>query len=227
MSTSQTTKVSPVSARTAASPVEARVAHLRRLAEEDPAAARQWAWSWFHELGAKAASDRAVALAELNELFRLGTPPAEDLDGATKGILVTTSVSPALDRGSRAMAGAWMPWLGKRFSRSEHVGYNRLEASARWPSRLLWPRYEMWAGDGSHNAFRFKTRIEAGADDPDRQVLVLDYAAVEENPSLVIKKIRDELVEIVPGTYLGKVLWRRRGDSHALIGYFALRLPGQ
>jgi hypothetical protein len=141
-------------------------------------------------------------------------------------MLVTTTVSPAADRGTRALAGAWMPWLGKRFSRAEANGHNRLLAGARIPSKLLWPRYAMWEDGGSHNAFRFQTRVEPGADDPDIQVLVLDYAAVDENPALVIKKIRDELVEIVPGAYLGKVLWRRRGGAHALIGYFALRLPG-
>jgi hypothetical protein len=210
----------------AAASVEQRLDQLRRLAEEDLAAARHWAWGWFHELGGQVTGDRRAALRELNELFRLGTPPGDDLDGPTEGILVTTTVSPAAERGSRAVAGAWMPWLGKRFSRAESVGYNRLTPGARLPSKLLWPRYAMWEDAGTQNAFRFLTRIEAGADDPDRQVLVLDYESVDENPSLVIRKIRDELVQIVPGAYLGKVLWRRKGAGYALIGYFALRLPG-
>ena len=217
--------ISKTPSAAATSAVDSRLDHLRRLAEEDPAAAREWAWAWFHELGARVASQRGAALSELNELFRRGTPPGDDLDGATEGILVTTTVSPAAERGSRAFAGAWMPWLGKRFSRAESSGHNRLLPAVRLPSKLLWPRYEMWKDGGTQNAFRFHTRVEAGADDPDVQVLVLDYAAVDENPALVIKKIRDELVEIVPGAYLGKVLWRRKG-GHALIGYFALRLPG-
>jgi hypothetical protein len=46
---------------------------------------------------------------------------------------------------------------------------------------------------------------------------------MDSNPRFLIKRIRDELVEIVPGANLGKVL-RRHGDgSYALIGYFALR----
>jgi hypothetical protein len=209
-----------------APPVTDRLAQLRRLADEDAAAAREWAWAWFHELGAKVATRRGAALAELGELFRAGTAPDEELDGATQGMLVTTTVSPAAERGSRAFAAAWMPWLGKRFDRGRESGYNRLEKSARWPVKLAFPRYRSWSDEGTRNAFRFLTRIEPGADDPDRQVLVLDYAAVDENPALVIKKIRDELVEIVPGAYLGKVLLRRSRGRHALIGYFALRLPG-
>ena len=219
MTTSHTPAAPPTS------PVAARLDRLRQIAEEDPAAARQWAWAWFHELGARVATERHAALTELNDLFRRGTPPGDDLDGATQGMLVTTTVSPAAERGTRAVAGAWMPWLGKRFNRADQTGHNRLQAAARIPSKLLWPRYEMWEAEGTRNAFRFLTRIEPGADDPDRDVLVLDYAAVDENPALVIKKIRDELVEIVPGAYLGKVLWRR-GGGYALIGYFALRLPG-
>ena len=142
MTTSQTPSAPP------ASPVTARLDHLRRLADDDPAGACQWAWAWFHELGAKVATRRRAALTELNELFRQGTPPGDDLDGATEGILVTTTVSPAAERGTRAIAGAWMPWLGKRFERAQAVGYNRLETGARLPSKLLWPRYAMWGPTG-------------------------------------------------------------------------------
>jgi len=44
---------------------------------------------------------------------------------------------------------------------------------------------------------------------------------VEKNPRLVIRSIRDELVELVPGVYLGKIL--SAGDTYSKIGYFALR----
>ena len=54
-------------------------------------------------------------------------------------------------------------------------------------------------------------------------MLVIDYYPVESNPRFIIRQIRDELVEIVPGANLGKILWRRDEDDHALIGYFALR----
>ena len=72
-------------------------------------------------------------------------------------------------------------------------------------------------------AFDFRTRVEPGALDTDRDVLVIDYAVVDSNP-LLIKKIRDELVEVVPGAHLGKMLWRHGdGERHTLLAYFALR----
>ena len=72
-------------------------------------------------------------------------------------------------------------------------------------------------------AFDFKTYVEAGKDDPDRQVMVIDYADIESNPRLVIRSIRDELVDIAAGVYLGKILFRLPGDKFTKIGYFALR----
>jgi hypothetical protein len=74
-------------------------------------------------------------------------------------------------------------------------------------------------------AFDFKTYVEAGKDDPDRQVMVIDYADVESNPRLLIRSIRDELVELVRGVYLGKILFNSGDDKYSKIGYFALRTP--
>jgi hypothetical protein len=52
-------------------------------------------------------------------------------------------------------------------------------------------------------------------------VLVIDYASLPDNP-WPVSRIRDELVEIVPNTYLGKML-RRQGDDYYLLAYFALK----
>ena len=57
--------------------------------------------------------------------------------------------------------------------------------------------------------------------DPDRETLKIDYDS-DENPRLLIRDILDELVQIVPGAYLGKVLLRRK-DAWRLLGYFALQ----
>jgi len=67
------------------------------------------------------------------------------------------------------------------------------------------------------------TRVEAGKDDPDTKVLVIDYAPVESNPDHLIRSIRDELVEIVPGANLGKILYRTGEDEYRNLGFFALR----
>src|SRR3989442_30476 len=129
------------------------------------------------------------------------------------------------DRRLAAFASAWLPWAGTRFDPAAASGANLLRRSARLPSRLLWPRYRMRDAGRRIAAFNFETRVEPGALDTDRDVLVIDYAAVSENP-LLIKRIRDELVEIVPGAHLGKMLWRHgQGERHTLLAYFALKTP--
>jgi hypothetical protein len=72
-------------------------------------------------------------------------------------------------------------------------------------------------------AFDFETYVDEGKEDPDRRVLVIDYSRVGKNPRLVIGSIRDELVEIVPGAHLGKILCRLPGGGYSRVGYFALR----
>jgi len=202
------------------SSIEERVNELRAL--DDPAAARDQAWVWFEQLGREARRDRAGASAKLDELFRLGVPPA-DLDGRTEGIFVTPLIAPRVDPVVRAVSSAWMPWLGKRFDAAASRGDNVLRASARLPSKLLWPLYSMGDAEGDASAFEFETGVEPGRVDPDRQVLKIDYSAIGRNPRLTIRPIRDELVEVVPGANLGKILLRSRSGEHRLIGYFALK----
>jgi len=208
----------------AATAVEQRVASLRSQAASAPDEARETAWAWIEDLQRRAAKDRARAERELDELFRAGTPP-QSLDGPTEGILVCTTTNPALDMAVRALTNVWMPWQGKRFDAAAQTGDNRMTSSSALPAKLLWALYTMKDVEGGKLAFDFTTYVEAGKDDPDRQVLVIDYANVESNPRLIIRSIRDELVEIVPGAYLGKVLFRLTRGGYAKIGYFALRTP--
>jgi hypothetical protein len=227
--TTQEIPVEPTAAATetqraadaATSPIPARLAELRELAATDPAGAQVATWAWIKELGAHKAGD------ELGELYKLGEPP-RGLDGPTEGILVTPLIQGTVDRALTAITGAWMPWLGKAFDSEANRGYNRLAPSARWPAKLLWPLYGTKEEPGARAAFHFETAIEPGKADPDVQVLKIDYGPVESNPRLVIRSIRDELVQLVPDTYLGKVLWRSEDDGeerYSCIGYFALRQP--
>jgi hypothetical protein len=206
-------------ARTA---VERRVERLRALARTDPAVAQDDAWAWFVDAGHRLRRDRAGALAELAELFAAGDA-SRDVDGQTDGALVTFTVHPALDRVMAAVTALWMPWLGKRFDAVGRRGTNLLARSARWPAKLLWPAYAMRDVAEGLLAFDFTTRVEAGAVEPCPDVLVIDYAAVPSNPALLIRSIRDELVEIVPGAHLGRMLWSHGGGRHSLLAYFALR----
>jgi hypothetical protein len=199
-----------------------RVTELRRLAADSPLKARETAWEWICTLREEAKRDREGTSAKLDELFREGLP-AKDVDGRTEGILVMPLIQPQVDSVLARITGAWMPWIGKRIDRSASRGDNVLRNDARWPAKLLWPLYQTKSLGDARGAFDFETRVEPGKTDPDVDVLVIDYSVVDSNPRLVIKKIRDELVEIAPGANLGKVLWRRGEDSHTLIGFFALR----
>ena len=198
-----------------------RVAELRELAASDPAAAQADAWSWFAELGALTASQRDPASAQLAELFGCGTP-SRGIDGPTDGILVAPLIHPLLDRFLRALTRHYMPWMGKSFDARGEVGFNRLVGSARFLGYVLWPRYRGRRVAEGLQGFDFVNRIEAGESEPRVDVLVIDYAPVERNPGLIIRQIRDELVEIVPGAHLGRILYRTEG-GYANIGYFALR----
>lgn len=203
--------------------VAGRLEWLRNSMTTEPSGAAEAAWSWIVALSEQAKSDAAAADSDLNELFRLGTPPT-DLDGPTEGILVMTTTNDSVDTAVRAVTALWMPWQGKRFDAEAGTGDNRLTRSTGLVSKLLWPLYSMRDAEAGKLAFDFKTYVEAGKDDPDLQVMVIDYADVEKNPRLIIRSIRDELVELVRGVYLGKILFNS-GDNYSKIGYFALRTP--
>jgi len=136
-----------------------------------------------------------------------------------------TTTFPALDAYGRWISRLWMPWMGKRFDAATSTGVNRMVPGARLPMRILWPGHEPRPADEADalEAFPFRTRVEPGALDPGTSVLVIDYD-FDENPALLIRRIRDELVQIEDGLYLGKVLMRR-GDAYHRIGFFSLRRP--
>ena len=208
-------------------PAEQRLYDLRTLAKGDPAAAQAEAWQWFKDAGKRIGSDREEAIGELSDLFNAGTP-SEGIDGQTEGILVGFTVHSVPDRALGLITGAWMPWAGKRFDAANSKGDNLLAKSAKWPSKLLWPLYGTRDAGDNLVAFDFTTRVEKGADDPDLDVLVIDYAPVDSNPRVIIKSIRDELVEVVPGTHLGKMLWRSgpyEDAEYSLLAFFALKTP--
>jgi hypothetical protein len=180
------------------------------------APSQEQTWKRFKELGAKR------DFAELERLFASGSAP-KGLDGPTDGILVAPMIQGGLDRVLTLITGGWMPWLGKSFDAANGRGTNLLADSARWPARALWPRYETRPKGGSLEAFDFQTRVAPGAIEPSVDVLKIDYGPVSENPGLIIRSILDELVEIVPDTYLGRILWRQEANRFANIGYFALK----
>jgi hypothetical protein len=206
--------------------VERYVEALQVLAETDLDLARSQTWNQIRLAGMRAGRRRPEAHDSLNRIFRLGTVPEPMLDGRFDGVAITPTTFAGADLAMRALASLWMPWLGKRFDAETQTGDNVMLPSARLPSKLFWPSYRFRSmGDGRYAAFRFRTYSGAGAHDHERQVLKIDYDW-DENPSLLIRDILDELVQIVPGVYLGKALLRRgeaTRTSWRLVGYFALR----
>jgi hypothetical protein len=205
--------------------VASRLSRLRELAATDPDAAREEGWAWIVELGHRLHRHRESALAELATLFATGKP-STTLDGQTEGTQVSFTVHPVVDGFFATVTQAWMPWLGKRFDALEHRGDNTLLASARWPAKVVWPFYRMRHSPLGLSAFDFTTRVERSVLDPEHDVLHIDYGVMPGNPRVIIKSLRDELVEIVPGAHLGKMIWTG-GGAIVLLAYFALRGPAR
>jgi hypothetical protein len=221
--TEQPTAATDAEAALPSGPVAERVGKLRELSQTDPEGAREEAWDWIRELGERAGSDREDALADLQALFLCGRP-AEGIEGQTEGILVSWTMHPLADRLVGTITNAWMPWLGKKFDIKEQTGINTLTNSARWPAKILWPLYSTREAPLGRSAFDFNTYVEAGKLDPQTEVLVIDYESVPENPNLLIRQIRDELVQIVPGANLGKMLVNLPGGREPFPAlYFALK----
>jgi hypothetical protein len=213
----------PTTTNGAATAISRRVAGLRQTANSDPDAARDAAWAWLLDARRRAGRQRSAIAHELSQLFRLGQVP-QGLDGTTEGILVTPLIHPVVDVVVRSVTSIWMPWQGKAFDLATNRGINHLAGSARYAARLVWPLYATAPRAGGRAAFRFDMYVAPARRDPDLRTLVIDYSKVSENP-FVIRSIRDELVQIVPGAFLGRILLRIGRDSYACLGYFALRDP--
>ncbi|MBD8506879.1 hypothetical protein HT102_10300 [Hoyosella sp. G463] len=198
-----------------------RLEDLRALSKKDPTEASSQAWAWLKDMRDSELREYDKAAAALESMFRASSPPRK-LEGQTEGLLVMTTTMPILDRTVTAVTDLWMPWEGKRFD-AEGKGANRIASRASMPLRLLWPLYSMTQTEDGKLAFDFTTHVEASRDKEggEQDVLVIDYKSVETNPRLLIRSVRDELVELVPGVYLGKILFRVSGRYHK-IGFFAL-----
>ena len=167
--------------------------------------------------------NRGEVLGRLDEVFRSGGVPDPWPSGFAAGRLLATTTWGPWDSVVQRIAGLWMPWLGKSFDSDSRTGINRFRqtAGARWWVRVLFPSHSpsLIAGD-LMEAFPFRNAAGPGELDPDIRVLKIDYD-IEANPDL-IRRIVDELVEVGPGVYLGKILFRLGGRYHR-IGFFSLR----
>jgi hypothetical protein len=202
-----------------------RVARLREIAETDPLAAQDATWSWIERLGKQLPAQEAND--QLSKIFNCGTP-GDTIDGQSEGLLVGwTTPAPDLDLGGRLMSGLGrrvtglhVPWVGKRFDRAAQRGTNSLTPVAL-VAKLIAPTYAFKRGEAHLEGFEMTNWVEPGKLDPHTDVYVIDYESAG-NP-WPFNHVRDELVEIVPHTYLGKMLWRQGDGGHRLTLYFALK----
>lgn len=202
------------------------LADLKELAADDPGAAQDAAWARLQELGSELPS--AAAELALAELFAAGAPA--DVDGQTEGLLVGWSSSaPDLDAAGRVLLAVarsvtrvTMPWLGKKFDRDARRGTNSVDRTAVALTKLLAPRYRMRRSRGHWEGFDMLTRVEESVISPGTRVLVLDYESAEVANPFPINRIRDEAVQLVPGTFLGAKLWHQ-ADGYRRLAYWAAR----
>jgi hypothetical protein len=166
--------------------------------------------------------NRSDVFDRMDALFAAGVAPDPPPNGFQPGRLLGTSTWAPWDAVVAGIAQLWMPWLGKSFSPSTGTGLNRFTPTTvtRIWLRTLFPRHrpELMRSDRLE-AFPFRTCVSRGELDAGVNVMKIDYD-FEANPTL-IRHILDELVQIAPGRYLGKVLFRSGGRYHR-IGFFSL-----
>jgi hypothetical protein len=167
--------------------------------------------------------DRAQGLAALNSLFRAGWLPEPAPNGRYAGELLALDIAPGLTELSQEIARSWMPWLGKTFDPPRQQGDNLFSNDSRLLARLFNPLYRGFTADspGIYHAFTFRTHTAPGLTDPDRLVLKIDYD-LEGNPSLTIRRVLDELVQINKSQYLGKAHVHWWWGGWQTVAYFTL-----
>ena len=158
----------------------------------------------------------------LNEVFRAGEPPPQ-FSGRFQGALVQLRIAPGLTELATALTRRWLPWRGKRFDASTQSGDNIFSRNSLRLARVIWPLYAGYVPDtpDTYRAFTFQTRHETGLIDQDRKVLSLDYDVVG-NPLANIRRIRDEVVQVEDGSYLGKAHLHWYWGAWQTVAYFSL-----
>lgn len=198
-----------------------RLTRLRALAVDDAPRAASEAWAWLVELQAPAEH------ARLPWLFAQGTAP-DGPDGDCEGIVMNLYGEPWLVGMDRLVRlGQWLGgigWTGKTFDAAAGTGFNRLTSSSRIAALVAMPTYAFTRRGDELLGFRFDHAIEPSPIAPHARVRAIRYDAPEYENPLVLPRTRDELVEIVPGVYLGRALLRGRYDFQ-VVGYFGLRGP--
>mgnify|MGYP000038067306 CR=1 FL=1 len=200
---------------------QAYVESLRTLYTTSPEKAKVLAWELLRELQKPSQQYRLAGV------FAEGTAP-ESPHGDCEGInmnLYGNRVLRGLDyliRVGRMLGG--MGWAGKTFNAKTGTGYNRLTATTKLAAMVAMPHYKLRKMNGELIGFDFYHCIDNSPVAPNIAVRSLNYSAPEHKNPLILPRTRDEIVEIVPEVYLGRVLIRDDFGWN-LSGYFGLRYP--
>lgn len=177
------------------------------------------------------ASDRAAALASLDDMFRAGRPP-QGLSGRYQGEMLVVDIAPVITTFVTNLQERYRLWQGKRFDPATNSGDNILSNRARTPFGLFLPLYRGRRPDtaATFRALQFRTYIAPALFDATSEattpVLKIDYD-IPGNPSLTIRRVLDELVELADGYYLGRAYVRWWGLGWRRVAYFSLRLDSK
>lgn len=160
---------------------------------------------------------------QLNRLFRQGRPPDPPLDGVYAGRVLALDLAPGLTALAAWLMERWMPWRGKTFDAARARGDNVLHHDAWTLTRLCAPGYRLFTPYGARHfrAFPFRTSLGPGREDPDRQVLRIDYD-LPVNPRWSVRRVRDEVTQIAAELYLGKAHLRWWRGRWRRVGFFLL-----
>ena len=144
------------------------------------------------------------------EKFGAGKLPEAPLDGFYTGS--------AYLLGSRPV-----PWLGKSFERDKNKGFNIFTPQGASLLKIMTPLYKLFRknADGNTDAYYFATSTGRGFKDKQIDTFKLDYDSPE-NPFL-IRIILDEMVEVAPQEFLGKVHMKVFPGYYATVGFFGLK----
>lgn len=192
---------------------------LRDLSRTAPLLASRQGWDYLRELGKAGRRDQLAAL------FARGQAP-DGPRGALEGLIVGNLFGIPEAYLANPLLKIEPTWRGKTFDAD--TGFNRLAPLAKYAMRVIAPRYGGLRRVGSEMVgFTFDHRIDTAAVAPFIKVRALDYGPDEyRNPSVrtfPIKRTRDEVVELLPGLYLGRALLTMGSGEIRVIAYFALR----
>ncbi len=170
-------------------------------------------------------SDHQRGLALLNDIFREGHLPTHALNGRTAGEMIGVNISRTLTPIVESFLKRRMPWVGKLFDANNAQGDNIFWRSALPAFRFCFPFYRNYHDDGAKTirAFSFRTYVGKGMQDPDRDVLKIDYNN-KSNPASSMRRILDELVQVDDNFYLGKAHVRWWWGKWQQIFYFTLQV---